>query len=627
MANALAILQGLGQKVKRREHNECRTLQINMPQPKSVDIEFKDINLTITEGITKRKSKTILKGVSGVFKSGELTAIMGPSGAGKSSLLNTLTGFSTYGVTGTIRAGDTVCKFGKEGTSRSLQNYRKKSCYIMQDDKLNPLFTVSELMTFAADMKLGNTLTKKLKDTVISEVLDTLGLAGTENTRCCNLSGGQRKRLSIALELIDNPPVLYLDEPTTGLDSLTSTQCVGMLKELARNGRTIVCTIHQPPASLFKIFDQVYVLAEGMCIYSGTSENTVPYFASVGLQCPMYHNPADYMLEVANGEYGKFNEILAKKCMVQEISSPTPPSSPDAPEAPQFSCGKMSIVINKPHELYKFGILFKRCLVQQYRDWTTTHLKVVLHVMTGVLLGILYGNAGNDASKTFSNLSYFIVSAVYLCYTSLMPAVLKFPAELGILKKENFNSWYNLKTYYAAVLLTSMPLQIMYSVVYSAPSYFLSGQPPELARYGMFVLTLANITLLADAIGNVIGTCVNPVNGTFLGAITTCAMIVYAGYLVLYDHMHPVMRVVSYSSFLRYGFEGMVLSVYSYGREPLICPSEQLYCHMRYPSEIIKQLRLTPDNYWFDIAILAAEVIVVRIIAYLTLKRFVRRSR
>ncbi|CAH2076091.1 unnamed protein product, partial [Iphiclides podalirius] len=624
MATALAVLQGLGQKVRGKEHNECRILQINMPPPTSVDIEFKNITMTVTEGLRSKRTKTILKQASGLFKSGQLTAIMGPSGAGKSSLMNALTGFSTHGVTGTIRGGNSVCVLDeKEKSTDSLKEYRKKSCYILQDDRLNPLFTVAELMKFAADMKLGYTLTEKLKRSVVAEILDTLGLSGTENTRCCNLSGGQRKRLSIAVELIDNPPVLFLDEPTTGLDSLTSKQCVELLKDLARDGRTIVCTIHQPSASLYMLFDQVYVLSDGMCIYNGRSEDTVPYLAAIGLQCPKYHNPADYILEIANGEYGNFNELLASRCSQPEETEP-PPATDDG--QPKFSCGKMSTIIHRPHEIYKFSVLFKRCLVQQYRDWTVTHLKVLLHVMIGVLIGLMYEQAGSDGSKTINNLGYFIVSAAYLCYTSLMPAVLKFPLELAVLKKENFNNWYNLKTYYAAILVTGVPLQICYSFVYSAPSYFLSGQPPELWRFGMFVLVLANITLLADAIGNVIGTCVNPINGTFIGAITTCAMIVFAGFLVLYAHMTPVMRVVSYMSFLKYAFEALVLSMYSYGRSPLSCPDDVIYCHMRYPNKVIEEFRINPDNYWFNIAVLCTEILVVRILAYFTLRRTVKKS-
>ncbi|VVC95608.1 unnamed protein product [Leptidea sinapis] len=548
---------------------------------------------------------------------------MGPSGAGKSTLMHALTGFGTNGVKGSIRAGDKICELGKGKSLDALKAYRKRLCYILQDDRLNPLFSVSELMNFAADLKLGNMLTPKLKASVIADILETLGLVGTENTRCCNLSGGQRKRLSIAVELIDNPPVIFLDEPTTGLDSLTSAQCMGMLKNLARAGRTIVCTIHQPTALIYKMFDQVYVVAEGMCIYDGPSDNTVPYLATMGFQCPKYHNPADYILEIANTEYGNFNELLAARCSRDQKSEKVQQTEP---VSPTFTRGKMSIMVGKPHEVYKFWILLKRCLLQQYRDWTVTHLKVLLHLLIGVLLGLVFDQSGSDASKTFSNLGFFLVSTVYLCYTSLMPAVLKFPSEMPILKKENFNNWYNLKTYYSAYLITTIPIQIWFSLVYSAPSYILTGQPMEWSRFGMFVLALANVTLLADAIGSVIGSCLNPINGTFMGAITTCVMLVFAGYLVLAAHMHAVMKFVSYGSFLKYAFESVVLSIYSYDRQPLNCPDSRVYCHLRHPREILKELSISPGSYWKDIIIMVIEIVVLRIIAYWTLRRMLKKS-
>ncbi|XP_043464033.1 ATP-binding cassette sub-family G member 4-like [Leptopilina heterotoma] len=591
-----------------------RSILLNLPKAQSIDIEFENVIYTVQVSF-RGPTKQILQGVSGCFKSGELTAIMGPSGAGKSSLLNILTGLQRKRVDGKV-------SYVTGKVQQSWSDYKKQACYIQQDDQLYPLFTVNEIMTMSADLKLGQSLNSKGKQMVIDDILDSLDLSKCKETRCDRISGGQRKRLSIALELVDNPPVVFLDEPTTGLDSLASMQCVSVLKNLARGGRTVVCTIHQPSAAIYDMFDHVYMLADGLCMFQGAAVNTVSYLSRLGLNCPKYHNPADYVIEVISYEYGDFKNqltVAASDSSWRFVAPPKLDKFTAEEERRINNDGKTTVLITSPSEIIRLRVLVKRCCIQLYRDWTTTHLKLLLHFLVGILLGLKFTDCGSDGSKTFSNVGFLIITTVYLCYTSMMPAVLKFPSELLVLRKEHFNNWYKLRTYYLAFIMTNMPVQAFFATVYSAVSYYLSSQPLEWFRFLMFTSSAILTTIIAEAMGLLLGTTLNPVNGTFLGAITVCTMLIFAGFLVLYTHMSHFWYMVSFLSYLRYSMEAMVSALYGYGREKMTCPD--IYCHYRAPQTLIDELGMNGEGFWFDVTVLGVNTFLLQLIAYYTLRR------
>ncbi|CAD6998052.1 unnamed protein product [Ceratitis capitata] len=511
----------------------------HLPQRPPVDIEFADISYSVSEG-RRRGLKTILRSVSGKFRNGELTAIMGPSGAGKSTLMNILAGYKTSQLSGSVLIN------GKE---RNLRRFRKLSCYIMQDDILIANLSVHEAMMISANLKLGKDMNLAAKRVVVDEILETIGLKESSNTKTCNLSGGQRKRLSIALELVNNPPVMFFDEPTSGLDSSTCFQLISLLKSLARGGRTIVCTIHQPSARLFEKFDHLYMLAEGQCMYEGRVRGLVPFLSSLGYNCPSYHNPADYVLEVASGEYGESVQKLVAavksgECkkysqkdygltslttdgvrgisndIVKGDNSNSTTSANNATltatttltmedekcnKADQFATQAEGNMLNQPiletqqsqqsdcsvinmnvpasnngtsnsgsglpyscsfssksgqvvntaaekaaaagcttslldsHESVvtlpnssgfptsgwtQFWILLKRSFVTIMRDRMLTHMRLASHIIVGAIIGMIYYDVGNEASKVMSNAGCIFFTTLFTMFTAMMPTIL-----------------------------------------------------------------------------------------------------------------------------------------------------------------------------------------------------------
>lgn len=121
-----------------------------------------------------------------------------------------------------------------------------------------------------------------------------LNLTRSQHTLVGNLSGGEYKRLSIGVEMVTNPPIMFFDEPTSGLDSVATYQIISYLRKLARDGRLIVCVVHQPSSRLMKLFDDILVVSRGCVLYSGPQDEMLGHFQKSGFECPQYYNPADY---------------------------------------------------------------------------------------------------------------------------------------------------------------------------------------------------------------------------------------------------------------------------------------------------------------------------------------------
>lgn len=233
------------------------------------------------------------------------------------------------------------------------------------------------------------------------------------NHQCRDLSGGEQKRLSIAVELVDDPSILFLDEPTTGLDASSSTQCIQLLKKLAQQSKTVVCTIHSPSALLVEMFDHLYALADGSCIYQGSSKNIVPFLAELDLICPQIYSPCDFLLEIATNDYGPQNNRLSEK--IQNGSLNDYRKSPDVAIQEDLNLQLPTDVTSSVYStsLYQqFTILLIRNFLTNKRDKTLMLLRLLINVGSGLCFGCIYFGIGNDASFIF-DIQKFVVYSIY----------------------------------------------------------------------------------------------------------------------------------------------------------------------------------------------------------------------
>lgn len=211
-------------------------------------------------------------------KSNEVLAIMGASGAGKTSLLNALN-FRNRGnlnITGEVKINGQLIS--------TVEEIASISGYVQQDDLFVGCLTVKENLIFQAMLRMERSFTYDERINRVEEVMVDLNLKKCENIMIGidnlkkGISGGEKRRLAFASEVLTNPLVLFCDEPTSGLDSFMAVSVVECMKNLAKKGKTIICTIHQPSSEIFELFDKLCLLAEGRLAYIGSLSSAYNFF-------------------------------------------------------------------------------------------------------------------------------------------------------------------------------------------------------------------------------------------------------------------------------------------------------------------------------------------------------------
>lgn len=215
--------------------------------------------------------------VNGVAYPGELLAIMGSSGAGKTTLLNTL----TFRSASSLEISGTRAVNGYPVSSNTMTCL---SAYVQQEDLFIGNLTVREHLIFQALVRMDREIPYRQRMIRVDEVISELALTKCQNTMIGvpgikkGISGGEMKRLAFASEVLTDPPLMFCDEPTSGLDSFMAQNVVSVLKSMAKKGKTVICTIHQPSSEMFELFDKILLMAEGRVAFLGRTDDACLFF-------------------------------------------------------------------------------------------------------------------------------------------------------------------------------------------------------------------------------------------------------------------------------------------------------------------------------------------------------------
>ena len=334
------------------------------------------------------REKVLVNGLSGVCRGGEVSAIMGPSGAGKTTLLNLLA-CRVEPTAGQVLANDLPYNY------ESFGNFAN---YVMQQDVLMQTLTVRETLQFAARLKLSATEAEQE-----ARILELCGRLKLE--KCLDvlvggrlvkgISGGEKKRTSIAFELISDPAVIMLDEPTSGLDSLTSFIIVDFLAELAhRQRKTVLMTIHQPSSEIFFKFDRLLLLVEGSLVYQGRAADGEQYFATkLNKRMAEFVNPADFFIQEMHPENKDIIDNLPFYCETYKKHI-LPSVEKEIAEMKEIQSIPCRDAVNSLSSTY--SVLLKRDVLNTIRNPMIVKSRIFMTLSMSIYTGGLYFNAARN---------------------------------------------------------------------------------------------------------------------------------------------------------------------------------------------------------------------------------------
>ncbi|CAN8209284.1 unnamed protein product [Coccothraustes coccothraustes] len=528
----------------------------------------------------KTTKKEVLRDVNGIMKPG-LNAILGPTGSGKSSLLDILAARKDpRGLSGDILING----------APQPANFKCTSGYVVQDDVVMGTLTVRENLKFSAALRLPKSVKEQEKNERVNQIIKELGLSkvadskvGTQFSR--GVSGGERKRTNIGMELITDPAILFLDEPTTGLDASTANAVLLLLKRMSKQGRTIIFSIHQPRYSIFRLFDNLTLLAAGRVLYHGPAQHAIEYFQSIGYQCEPYNNPADFFLDVINGDsttmaMNKADESNTEsteecsecdKTLAEQLAEKYSNSAyyrETKAHLESISSGNKK----KTKQLFQ-QITYANSFLHQLK-WVSRRTfknlignpqasiaQLCITAFLGLIVGAIYFGLEENSAGLQNRVGAMFFLTTNQCFSSVSALEL-FVVEKKIFMHEYISGYYRISVYFIAKLMADLiPIRTMPSIIFTCIVYFMLGLKPTVEAFFIMMFTLMMVSYTATSMALAIAAGQSMVaTANLLMTVAFVFMIIFSGLLVNLTSVMSWLSWLKYFSIPRYGMTALQIN-------------------------------------------------------------------
>lgn len=562
---------------KEERQSEEKIEELGSSEFTKIEVTLESLSLSITKSLFgfRKKRIDILHDVNANFVPGSLNAILGPSGSGKSSLLNLMAErlnsslLSKYHSSGDIYFNGAI---PSKSVIASLCSF-----VTQEDDGLLPSLTVRETLRYSAYLRLPSHFSKAQKRQIADNVILKMGLKYCADTLIGGefvkgISGGEKRRVSICVQLLNDPRILLLDEPTSGLDSFTAASILTVLNSLAHEGRTVICTIHQPRSDLFAQFGNILLLAKGGKVaFNGPSSQILPYFSKVGHPCPKLTNPADHILDIISVNLQSAEKEEASRLRVTKLLNIWEErSKADAPCLDKTKVIKLAAELGafegKANGPYAFTILFRRSSTNLLRSPHLLAARIGQVAGIAIVLALYFAPVGKGAVG-ISNRLGLIQQVTSLYFVGMLNNMAIYPADRDVFYREYDDGVYGVLPFFLTYTAIELPFELCTSMIFSALAYMVPGLK---RTAGLFFAASYSAVVIVNC-GESIGIIFNTLflhEGFAVNIISVLLSIgsMMAGIMSL--NMPPVLKAFNWLSPLKYAagvisniaFEGVKFS-------------------------------------------------------------------